>query len=351
MHDPAVGARVTRPHGWRIGVPWSLVAPQSTGILGARGCFRLFVVPRRTNTFQDVVAIVQRHMAEGATVEESDMVTPTRGGERREVDVTIRSTVAGHGLCVAVEASKTRRPATVEWVERMIGKHVDLPTDKLVLYSGAGFTKGAAAKAAAHNVAIVAAEEMTDTDREAAVLGGLRSIWPKTYSLSPTRARVWVERPDGSTVWFKAPEDIALFGEDGVGLEPNLRKAVMDHLQRQNPMAIAEQIGLRDITEDVESDFVALWRPVVIEGDEQQKDVFVRYEEADPVELHRVVQVVISGRAVINVSRVDLTHARLGDTAVSYGDVTLAGNTGLLVATGTQTAGAITFRFPEASTA
>lgn len=306
-------------------------------------------MPKRTNTFQDVVAIVQRHMADGATVEESDMVTPTRSGKPREVDVTIRSTVAGHDLCVAVEASKTGRPATVEWVEQMIGKHMDLPTDKLVLYSGTRFTKGAVAKAAANNVAIVAAEEMTDEDREAAVLGGLRSIWPKTYSLAPTKARVWVERPDGSTVWFKAPEDLALFGEDGTALESNLRVAVMDHLQRQDPMAIAEQIGLRDITEYAESEFVAIWRPVEIEVDGQQADVFVRYEEADPVELHRVVQVAITGTAVINVSRVDLTHARLGETAVSYGDVTLAGNTGLLVATGTETAGAITFRFPEAS--
>jgi hypothetical protein len=31
-------------------------------------------MPRRSNLFQDVVAIIHRHMAEGATVEESAML-------------------------------------------------------------------------------------------------------------------------------------------------------------------------------------------------------------------------------------------------------------------------------------
>lgn len=106
-------------------------------------------MPRRTNTFQQVVAIVERHMADGATVEESAMVTPIRGGDPREVDVLVSAKAGGHEVLGGVEACRWARKADVGWVERMKAKHDDLPTNKLVLYSGSGFTKNALAKAMA----------------------------------------------------------------------------------------------------------------------------------------------------------------------------------------------------------
>ncbi len=57
----------------------------------------------------------------------------SRAGGEREVDVAISSEVAGHKVTVSVEATASRRPATVEWVERMVKKHESLPTSKLVL--------------------------------------------------------------------------------------------------------------------------------------------------------------------------------------------------------------------------
>jgi hypothetical protein len=301
-------------------------------------------VPRRTNTFQDVVAIVQRHMAGTAAVEESAMVTPTAGGDAREVDVMVTSEIAGHRVAVAIEASKTARPSTVEWVERMIGKHLDLPSDKLVLYSGSGFTKAALKKATDKNIAAITEEELTSDELRTAVLGGLRSLWPKSYSLTPVRARVSVEKPDGSTVWFKAPEDIILFGSDGRELGPNLKEAVTAHLE-QNLEQIGEQIGIRDIEESIETDFVAVLRPVRLRIGGQDTAVWLRFDDADPVEFHRLVQVTISGHASIQVAKVDFTHARLGSVTVAYGDFELGDRTGLAVATGTTDGGTISLRF------
>ena len=60
-------------------------------------------------------------------------------GERREVDIVIEHILAGHNLLVSVECIDQTRKATVEWVERMAGKHEHLPTDKLVLVSRSGF--------------------------------------------------------------------------------------------------------------------------------------------------------------------------------------------------------------------
>ncbi len=73
----------------------------------------------------------------------------------------------------------------------------------------------------------------------------------------------------------------------------------------------------------------------MIEVHSQHVEVFLQHGDVDSVELHRVVQVEVHGNAVIEVSRVQLKHARLGATAVVYGEITLAGKTGLIVATGT----------------
>jgi len=50
---------------------------------------------------------------------------------------------------VSVECTRrnSSRPATVEWVEQMWGKHHSLTTDKLILVSKSGFTRPALAKA------------------------------------------------------------------------------------------------------------------------------------------------------------------------------------------------------------
>jgi hypothetical protein len=154
------------------------------------------MVRKRTNTFRRVVTIVQRHMAGDAVeVVESAMVTPIGGGEPREVDALITTTVAGHTVHVGVEASKTKRRATVEWVERMIGKHQDLPTDRLVLYSGSGYTANARRKGEQHNLALIEAENLTDEEAAEQVLGGLKGIWPKFTTINILGAKVAVQSP------------------------------------------------------------------------------------------------------------------------------------------------------------
>jgi predicted Mrr-cat superfamily restriction endonuclease len=100
-------------------------------------------VPRRTNLFQDVVAVIHEHLAGDAVMEESAMLTNRLTGEQREVDVVLRRTTAGYETVIAVEATSRRAPVTAPWVEQMVGKHANLPTDKLVLVSESGFTKQA----------------------------------------------------------------------------------------------------------------------------------------------------------------------------------------------------------------
>jgi hypothetical protein len=53
-------------------------------------------VPRRTNTFQKLVAILERHASSDADVQESAMLVPIRGGSPREVDVVVTQEVGRH---------------------------------------------------------------------------------------------------------------------------------------------------------------------------------------------------------------------------------------------------------------
>lgn len=137
-------------------------------------------------------------------------------GEEREVDFVIRGRAAGHEVVVGVEASGRRRKASAEWFEQMIGKHKNLPTDKVVLVAEAGFADQARQLAESEGVVAVAAEDLSSGDPAYVVVNRLRSIWPKTVSLSPERVRVFVRRPgEENVVWFKALPDHVVYFEDG----------------------------------------------------------------------------------------------------------------------------------------
>jgi hypothetical protein len=213
----------------------------------------------------------------------------------------------------------------------MKAKHDDLPTNKLVLYSGSGFTEGARAKAAEHGIVAIAAEQLSDEDLERRVLEGLRSIWPKLISLAPEGGKVWVDIGGGEIEWFKAPGDLSLFLEDGTELGPGLKDAVLAKIRAQWPQ-VSEQVELRDIAESMERTFQIFWRPfsVIIDGVETR--LYARKEDVGPPELHPIEQVEVNGKAVIEVQEVPLMHLRLGETRVAYGEVTLAGHSGVLIA-------------------
>src|SRR5947209_6954097 len=118
-------------------------------------------MPKRTNSFQEVVAIIHRHLSDGGEVEESAFLVDRTTKRKREVDVTIRGSIAGYPVIVSVEASATERRASVEWVERMVGKHANLDTTTLVLVSEAGFTEQATERAEADAVITLQPEDVT----------------------------------------------------------------------------------------------------------------------------------------------------------------------------------------------
>lgn len=109
-------------------------------------------MPARSTLTQRVVFQIQRQLAPEAIVQESAFLADRFTGQRREVDVVLRSRVGSHEVIVAVECREHRRKADVEWVEQMAMKHSSLPTSKLVLVSLTGFTRLASVKAASFGI-------------------------------------------------------------------------------------------------------------------------------------------------------------------------------------------------------
>jgi hypothetical protein len=303
-------------------------------------------MPARTNVFQDVVAILHQHMAEGTTVEESALLADRLSGHEREVDVVIRSTIAGYETIVSVEATSGRRRADIAWVEQMVAKHAGLPTHKLVLVSQAGFTAQALKYAQSHGAVALSPELLGEGDPAGAIVNKLQSIWPKLVALTLEQVRIVVERSEEPIAWFTAQPDHLLFLEDGTEVI-----AVVPFLQAQIGKKwpnLASDIGLATISEDQDCFFkLELEGPHVnIEGVRHR--LFVRYELADPPELHAVHSIEVTGPAHVEVREVQLQHGRLGTVTFSQGRTTLADRDALLIATEGESGGKLSMRFREA---
>jgi len=117
-------------------------------------------MPKRTNEFQQVIHSIYLQLHTEAPVEESRFLEDGATGDQREVDVVIETKKPAL-LLIGVECNSSTRRATVEWVEQMIGKHLMLPTNRLILLAKAGFTDQAKRKAQAFGI-----ETLTLTDAQ-----------------------------------------------------------------------------------------------------------------------------------------------------------------------------------------
>ena len=129
-------------------------------------------MPKRSNEFQQLITLIEGLLAgTDARVTESKELTDNIIGKPREVDIVIERNDGVRDFVIGVECIgiSASRPATVEWVERMWGKHSSLPTDKLVLVSKSGFTASAKKKAAWWNITALSLHQAQDYDWESVV--------------------------------------------------------------------------------------------------------------------------------------------------------------------------------------
>lgn len=119
-------------------------------------------MPKRTDEFQTLITLIKHQLAlEGVKVTESVELLDRRTGKKREVDIVLESCLAGDKVVVGIECTRQARPATIEWVERMAGKHEYLSTDKLILISKSGFRPDAVEDARIRGIDTYSLEKAT----------------------------------------------------------------------------------------------------------------------------------------------------------------------------------------------
>jgi hypothetical protein len=175
-------------------------------------------MPKRSNEFQEVVYLVQRLLGQDSVVRESEELVDRVTQARREVDVCVHSTVAGIDILVSIECRTHERVQTVEWVDQMYGKHLNLPTNLLVLASSSGFTAQAQKLAATRGI-----ETVTPGRSGNDALGGdggrIRALAFRTARLQATRVVAVLDAADSLPGHHLLLDPTTrLFGDGGIEL-------------------------------------------------------------------------------------------------------------------------------------
>ena len=183
-------------------------------------------MPKRSNTFQKVIALINQQLAERAEVVESALLSDSITGDPREVDVLITASIAGYATRLAVECIDWKRKADVTWIEKMFQKHQSLPTDKLILVSRSGFSSSAIQKAEFFNITTLTLEDAIEQNW----LQRIRSVVISTVQLHIVRSEIQlVDALEHATIEaplvFYDPE-----GKQG-DLVGNLRAEIMSNAE------------------------------------------------------------------------------------------------------------------------
>jgi hypothetical protein len=90
-----------------------------------------------------------------------DYIIGRLSGQRREVDVSLRSRVGSVDVLVIIECRDRSKAQGVTWIEQLASKREDVGADKAVAVSAAGFTPGAQNLARSEQVELRSFEELS----------------------------------------------------------------------------------------------------------------------------------------------------------------------------------------------
>jgi Restriction endonuclease len=302
-------------------------------------------VPRRTNLFQQVVAIVYHQLSDDPPAE-SAMVPDATAGTDREVDVLIKAEVAGEEITVAVEATALGRKLDLPGVQALIKKHEKLGTSQLIIVSESGFTEPADREIKA--TPIVSGYQPTDLKNpqllETKIVGKLAKLWRKRFSVTVTEVFAELELPasllkTNIVPWTRLPLHFPL--DDAKANEVATPEMVVLQWANANPEAVGELLDVANTAVDTDKTFLTdLCPPWRVDG--RESDLYLMVDtninpnhEPTPEPL-RLLKLDLCGSASIRVSEADLRHQQLSDKiAYSVGHIVEDGESLLLVASAT----------------
>jgi Restriction endonuclease len=101
-------------------------------------------MPRKGRALEQLVAGLEKVLGPTDVVIRSpEYIVGRNTGERREVDVSLRTKIGSSELFVMIECRDRKRRQGIAWVEEVVSKHEDVRANKAVAVCPGGFTKGA----------------------------------------------------------------------------------------------------------------------------------------------------------------------------------------------------------------
>ena len=256
-------------------------------------------MPRRSNDFQRMVAILETILSEEATVTESKMLTDQVFGVQREVDICVEGRMAGRPVTISIECRDHRRRQSVSWVEEMHAKHERLPTDVLVLVSSSGFSTQALATAESYGHHLVTPDAITP-GFVGEIVNNVTTLLAQRMVLETTTICLGFT-VDRRLLICRVPDDFPLQRRDGADIG-TAKTLVRNVLGRLTPEEL-----FRDVEGD-ENCFTVRCEKPCMDGDPVFAYVPVKPDSPPP--LLRVVKAIFVGSAAIYSADVHLTHGR-----------------------------------------
>ena len=271
-------------------------------------------MPRRSNEFQHLVAMLTALSSDGAAVHQSVELMEIVSGEPREVDVVAIGEVAGHQTVVCIECRDWKRPQTVEWVEQARTKFDDLGANVRVLVSSSGFTKTALAKAARHAIKTITPGEITPEFVGKVVNSADRAQYTHWITY-PHKGEV-VITSGGYTQQIELPPEFSIFYADGsvATTFEDLVRFVTRHHTRTHEDQWEEALGKRHVAVGDSPEPRYNGQNVYIRGNSTSTG-----EE----ELFEIANVIVTFHAERSVAVVPLTHGEFDGTYYSTGTAPL----------------------------
>lgn len=280
-------------------------------------------MPKRSNQFQKLVFLVNQQIGTNSVVTESKMLVDRVSRKEVEVDVCITTKVNDVDVNIVIECTDSTRPANVEWVQQMRGKHEFLPSDKLILASRSGFTPKALERASTLGYLTLSLSEI-GPDTVAHVLALPDRLISRKTSLEATQILMEVVLPNDSAQTVQVFPNQLVFT-----LHREVVGTVQDFLYSLLlSEAAAEQ--LRKGTAEDKSFNVNI--DLVPYADSQLEYAL---QDDDSKELHRIRKIIASGDCDFSVSEYELKQAQLGKHPVAWGTIEIQSKHAFLVMSGT----------------
>ena len=276
-------------------------------------------MPKRTNERQQIIELLKTMLAgPTCTVTASKLLRDLITGAEREVDVVAEYDVDGDTFTQSFEVTSKSRRADLIWVEQLLKKHENLPTDHLYLVSWSGFTS-TALKLAESNPGLF----LVTPQLELAPDGPqVKTLYTDRVRLTPRKVVCLVKTSPSEIVRVIVEPDHNLYSK-----EKRLLGSVLDLVSAMLADKAAFELVMREAHNYPDR---ANMRWFVLGKELEEMGLCLHHEESN--ELHSVTAVEVSGEIIFAQEPLEMEVRDFLSHRFAHGQVAPFGATGLVVA-------------------